>query len=53
MLQSSLFYAIFFLKVGGFFENVVGVGGVYAKALKKSPNIQMKKSAKCEQYTWF
>jgi hypothetical protein len=49
-----MFYAIFFLKVGGFFESAVGVGGgVYAKALKKSPNIQMKKSAKCEQYTWF
>jgi hypothetical protein len=47
------FYAIFFLKVRGFFENVVGGGGgVYAMALKKSSNIQMEKSTKCEQYTW-
>jgi hypothetical protein len=44
---------MFFLKVRGFFENVVGGGeGVYAMALKKSPNIQMEKFAKCEHYTW-
>jgi len=38
-----LFYAIFFLKVGGFFENVVGGRGGVRKGIEKIPQYSNEK----------